>query len=144
MEGRGVEGRERPLARGGHFGIQLQASLSFLPILSIPILLDLVSVTFCLDPCHRIFLADLASLPLPFIWHLERAFKNAEQTMSLSASVFPTRLSVKICQSPTCEGCLSGSCCPSSPFLACCPASGPLHLLFLLLVILFPCLHSSD
>lgn len=115
----------------GHF-------LSFLPILSIITSLNQATITFSFDPCCS-FLADL-SLRLKSILYVtfrESFFKCTSNCVSLSASVFPIGVSTKIYHSPACKAWLNHSCCPWFLFLLCCPASGPLHLLFFLPVMLF-------
>ena len=123
-----MEGHRSASAKGGHLGMCFQAFLSLLLLLSPD------SLACPLLGCYS-FLAPLLLAPsIVSSWHLRAVFKNAQPSVSIFVSVFPTGLSMKICHSSACKACLSGSCCP---------APGPLHLLSVLCVMPFPCLLSS-
>ena len=101
-----MEGHRSASDKGGHLGMCFQAFLSLLLILSPD------SLACPLLGCYS-FLAPLLLAPsIVSSWHLRGVFKNAQPSVSISVSVFPTGLSMKICHSPACKACLSGSCCP--------------------------------
>lgn len=139
--GRGEwKGTEVPQIRVGILGMCFQAFLSLL------LILPLDSLACPLLGCYS-FLAPLLLAPsIVSSWHLRGVFKNAQPSVSISVSVFPTGLSM-IGHSPACKACLNGSCCPCPKAFA--PAvrfvcSAPPPSPFLCFISFHPSELSSD